>query len=262
MRLEEATILVVDDELELLEIFGRWLGREGCRVLTAPNGAEALKVLETEKIDVLVSDIRMPVMGGVALVRTLYDRKITVPSIIFVSGYGDVEAREMYGLGVEMLIEKPLNRKALLRALEDSVKGRDELWRTPSAEPMAQSVYLELDSLARAMSTCTFQLGHGGCCIASGLPLEEKTIDLSIRFVQDGLLLRAQGTVRWHEKFAGRAGVSFDHLEEECREWVIDTMRTSGCRSFIPQCRRGASHILGPGNLAIIPASPELVCIL
>jgi CheY-like chemotaxis protein len=64
MRIEEARILVVDDELELLEIFAAWLGRSGCEVFTAPNGAEALKTLQTEKIDVLISDIRMPIMDA------------------------------------------------------------------------------------------------------------------------------------------------------------------------------------------------------
>ena len=42
MRLEEATVMVVDDEPELREIFSAWLGRKGCRVLTASNGQEEI----------------------------------------------------------------------------------------------------------------------------------------------------------------------------------------------------------------------------
>jgi CheY-like chemotaxis protein len=236
MNLSQATVLLVDDELELLEIFAAWLGRSGCRVLTAHNGIEALKILATEKIDVLISDIRMPVMDGVMLVRRIDELGLLIPSIMFVSGYGDVKPREMYALGVERLMEKPLSRKNLLRAMDESLMKREELWLAPSSQPMEQSLTLELDSLAGAMATCAFQLGRGGCCFSVDRPLEEKTIDLSIRFAQEGLHLKAQGRVRWYEKGTAHAGVSFSYLEAGCREWVIHAMHGKGYRSFIPQC--------------------------
>jgi CheY-like chemotaxis protein len=131
---------IADDELELLEIFSAWLGRSGCRVRTAPNGAEALKILLSEKIDVLLSDIRMPVMDGVTLVRRIDELGLSIPSIMFVSGYGDVMPREMYALGVERLMEKPLSRKDLLRAMDESLMDREDLWLTPSDQPMDQSL--------------------------------------------------------------------------------------------------------------------------
>jgi CheY-like chemotaxis protein len=238
MRLNEATVLVVDDEKDLREIFGAWLGRQGCRVLTAANGTEALEVLSREKIDVLVSDIRMPIMGGVALVRSIYERKLLIPSIIFVSGYGDVEPREMYGLGVELLMEKPLTRGDLIHALEQSVMGREELWQTPSALPMTHTLERKMASLAAAITSCEFQLGRGGCCFATNTTLEEETtIGFAIDFVEDGLCLRAEGTVRWHEQEEGRTGVSFDYLDPGCRGWLIELMRKAAYRSFIPQCR-------------------------
>lgn len=249
MRLEDATVLVVDDEEDLREIFGAWLGRRGCTVLTAANGAEALKVLETAKVDVLVSDIRMPVMGGVALVRRVYELELEVPSIIFVSGYGDVEPREMYGLGVEALIEKPLNRKDFIRTLEQCLMELEELWLTPPATAMAESIAMELDCLGHAMQTGQFQLGLGGCCfptgnfqseepwLKEGRPEEEKTIELSIRFAEEGLSLRAEGKVRWVDRETAQAGMSFDYLGPECRGWVIGAMRRSARRSFIPQGR-------------------------
>lgn len=237
MKLEDARVLIVDDEKDLRDIFGAWLGRKGCKVLTAANGVEALKVLETEKIDVLVSDIRMPIMGGLALVRTIYEKRLAIPSIIFVSGYGDVEPREMYGLGVELLIEKPLSRKDLIRALEESLMDREELWHMPSVAPMEQSLSLEIESMEDALATCRLQLGRGGCCLYTGRPLEEKSIDLSIRFAQEGLCLKAQGRVRWYEKETGHAGVSFSYLDAECREWTIAAMQNEAHRSFIPQCR-------------------------
>jgi CheY-like chemotaxis protein len=250
MKLEDATILVVDDEAELREIFAGWLGRKGCTVLTAANGAEALTVLDTAKVEVLVSDIRMPVMGGVTLVRRVFELGLDIPSIIFVSGYGDVEPREMYGLGVEALMEKPLSRKDFIRTLEHCLMGPEELWLSPSASPMAQVAALEIGSLGDAVRLREFELGRGGCCFPSGAPpkdeqslqrwppLEaEKTIDLSVHFTHEGLSLNAHGRVRWVDRENAQAGMTFDYLAPECRAWVIGAMRNGAYRSFIPPGR-------------------------
>lgn len=241
MRLENATILVVDDEPDLREIFSEWLEREGCTVLTASNGMEALSVLETGKVDLLLSDIRMPVMGGVELVRTVFERKLEVPCIIFVSGFGVINLREMYSLGVETMIEKPLSRKRLLQVLQDSLKENNELWLTPAAGPVKE-IELAIGSLAEAEATCQFQMGKGGCCFANDRPLiEGEMIGLSIQFAGDGQRLYAQGTVQWFDGAASQAGVSYLYLDPSCRDWVVAAMLKRACRSFIPQCRRDTS---------------------
>lgn len=238
VKLDEATVLIVDDELELREIFSNWLGRKGCKVLTAANGAEALKTIEIEKIDVLVSDIRMPIMGGLELVRTIYSRGLLIPSIIFVSGFGDVEPREMYGLGVELLMEKPLGRKELLDALEESLAERETLWLVPSTDPMSQSLVLEIESFKDARQSCQFQLGRGGCCFLADCSLiVDKTIDLTFYFLRESQCLKAQGKVQWQEIDGSYTGVSFDYLYPGCRKWVIAAIEDKSYRSFIPQCR-------------------------
>jgi CheY-like chemotaxis protein len=122
MNLTEANILVVDDEPILLEIFSKWLLTVGCRkVFSAADGEAALALLQLEPIDLLLTDIRMPVMDGVTLVRRLAASGSTLPSIVFVSGFGDVDEREMYALGVEAFIAKPFHRNELLSVLEKAV---------------------------------------------------------------------------------------------------------------------------------------------
>ena len=49
----------------LLDIFGEWLQEENCRALTAGDGAAALQILRNHHADVIVSDVRMPVMDGI-----------------------------------------------------------------------------------------------------------------------------------------------------------------------------------------------------
>ena len=236
MRTDGASILVVDDELELLEIFSAWLGRSGFRVFTAPNGAEALKLLQARKVDVLLSDIRMPIMDGVALVRNLNQMETPPPRIIFVTGYGNFSRREIFGLGVEALLDKPLSRPILLDALARCLMDSAEKWLTPSPQPIAQRIVLELEGLKEAAAASTFTLGRGGCCVACDLPLkEESPVHLSIRFAREGLTLDAQGTVVWVDAEQKRAGVAFDFLQPECRPWVLARISSEGPRSFIPQ---------------------------
>jgi CheY-like chemotaxis protein len=237
MRLEEARILVVDDELELLEIFAAWLGRSGCEVFTAPNGAEALKTLQTEKIDVLISDIRMPIMDGVTLVRQINEKESAPPKILFVSGYGNLSRREIHGLGVEALLDKPLSRQALLQAMDRCLSDPTIKWLTPSTEPMNLNASLDMASLEKALATRSFTLGRGGCSLNCNLPLKEgATIDLSLRFAKEGLSLEAQGTVLWVDSDQGKAGVAFDYLSPECREWVLNRIEKEAPRCFVPAC--------------------------
>jgi len=249
MNPANATVLVVDDELELLEIFATWLRRSGYRVITAPNGAEALKLLAVEKVDTLISDIRMPVMDGTTLVRHIYDMGLTIPSIIFVSGFGPADPREMHALGVEAMLEKPLSRKVLLSALEQGLKTPAELWLAPASEPMQQSLSIDLADLDEATRRQQFQLGHGGCCFPCDQPLvADETIDLTILLAEAGPRLKAQGDIRWYSEAAALAGVAFHYLDPACRDWVVGLIESRLPRSFIP---RGSEAVEG----AIAPAS-------
>jgi len=229
------TVLVVDDELELLEIFSAWLERGGYRVLTAPNGAEALKLLATETVDALISDIRMPIMDGVTLVRRIHDAGLSVPSIIFVSGFGPADPREMHALGVEAMLEKPLSRKHLLRALEESLMDRNKLWLTPISEPVEQIVSIDIEAMDDPVRAHQFQLGRGGCCFPCDILLmEDRTIDLTLLTAGAGPTLRAQGDVRWYSAENALAGVAFRYLSPECRDWVIAAIDRTHPRCFIP----------------------------
>jgi CheY-like chemotaxis protein len=239
MKLKEATVLLVDDELELLEIFGMWLERYGCRVLTAANGEEALGILMREQVHALISDIRMPIMDGVTLLRKVHEHDLQIPAILFVSGFGDVERREMHALGVEKLLEKPLRKQHLVQALEESLKDREELWLTRRQGPTDQTLELELDSM-ETLTGCGFRLGRGGCCVPHTGKLEEdRMLELTVEFKREHLALRAQCEVEWFSPECGCAGVAFRYLDAESRGWVIASMKRHKPRAFIPQCDTG-----------------------
>lgn len=83
-------ILLVDDEPHYLMLLGDILRNEGWTVFTAENGGDALEKIEEHRVDIVISDIYMPVVNGIELQKTLKKRDgySDVP-FIFVSSYAD-----------------------------------------------------------------------------------------------------------------------------------------------------------------------------
>src|ERR1700757_3602557 len=86
MELRGATLLVVDDEPYYSEIATEWFEREGCKVLSAQNGEEALPILATNKVDAIITDIRMPCMDGIELVKRLKATGTYLPTAVALTG--------------------------------------------------------------------------------------------------------------------------------------------------------------------------------
>jgi diguanylate cyclase (GGDEF)-like protein/PAS domain S-box-containing protein len=88
---ESNTLLLVDDEQNILNALRRLLRREGYQILTANGGAEALELLALHRVQVIVSDQRMPEMSGVEFmskVKELYPETVRIT----LSGYSDISA--------------------------------------------------------------------------------------------------------------------------------------------------------------------------
>ena len=128
MKLGEAALLFVEDEPLLRESMGEWLARKVGRVFCAQHGEEALEILAANKIDLLLTDVRMPVMDGISLVkkvRTIVPR----PRVILVTGFNESVLHDASKLGVDAIVEKPLDRDELLRVLQDCLEDVDGLDR-------------------------------------------------------------------------------------------------------------------------------------
>lgn len=122
MKLDETTILVVDDEPILQQVCALWLKHGGYqKVLTASNGLEALLIFEERKVDVLITDIHMPKMDGIALIRTIRERRYFISGITAMSAYTDVNLVELSKFGVKKFLEKPFTSEILLDAVATSL---------------------------------------------------------------------------------------------------------------------------------------------
>lgn len=100
-------LLLVDDEPALVEMMKELLQDDGLTVFTARNGEEGLKVLLQEKIDCVVSDIKMPVMDGLTFIQHVRNEGFNLP-FIFYSGHACERLRATcMGLGASDLLSKP-----------------------------------------------------------------------------------------------------------------------------------------------------------
>lgn len=110
------TILLVEDEPAVRQLFAQALTRAGYRVYEARNGQEALKVFDQhgDSIDLLLTDIRMPFMGGTELAQQLRARRRTL-KLLCVSGYSGGANSEL----TSDFLAKPFSRDDLLAKVRE-----------------------------------------------------------------------------------------------------------------------------------------------
>src|SRR5512145_3123608 len=120
------TILVVDDETDMLETIAWNLERTGHRVLRAGNGSAALALLGAETPDLIVSDIMMPGMDGLAFCAAVRERPATaLTPFLFVTGKGQPEDK-VAGLraGADDYVTKPFELADLLARVQGRLEHR------------------------------------------------------------------------------------------------------------------------------------------
>ncbi len=118
------SILIVDDEPSILQSLSGLLTDEGFEVITANNGYEALKVIDTEAPDLVLLDIWMPGIDGMETLKEIKKNSAALP-VIIITGHGNVEtAVKATKLGAFDLIEKPLNIDKVIVAINNALNFR------------------------------------------------------------------------------------------------------------------------------------------
>lgn len=117
-------ILVVDDEEGARELFFTILSDEGYDITLANNGEEALARFKTDAYDLVITDIKMPVMDGLQLLQEI--RKAgSKTDVIMVTAYGEVESYlKAMSLGAAEYINKPIRIKELKRIVHKVLTER------------------------------------------------------------------------------------------------------------------------------------------
>lgn len=120
-----ATVLVVDDEFGIAELFEAVLGDEGHRVLTAINGQHGLEVLAKEHADLVFLDFMMPVMNGAAMLRAMAaDPALHGIPVVIMSSLPEATVAERCS-GYAAFLRKPFRITELL-ARADRLLAKDD----------------------------------------------------------------------------------------------------------------------------------------
>jgi PAS domain S-box-containing protein len=185
------TILIVDDHPINLKLLRAQLEAEGHAVVEAANGAEAMAILDRKSVDVVVSDILMPVMDGYRFCYEVRrsERFRELPFIIYTSSYVSPSDEKLsLDLGADKYLRKPASVEETVRAIEEAIASPH---RQPTAPPDTADVLKEYS--ARLVTR-----------------LEEKNVELTkavnqlalqttaLETAADGILITdAEGVILW-----------------------------------------------------------------
>src|SRR5436309_2201019 len=115
-------IMLIDDDGDTLTCFGTILSRAGYQVVVATSGRRALDLVdshyrEQRPLDLILSDLRLPDISGLDILRHIRHRRLAVPFVVL-TGFGRTQdAVEAMRLGATDFLEKPIFEDALLRTV-------------------------------------------------------------------------------------------------------------------------------------------------
>jgi CheY-like chemotaxis protein len=110
-------VLVVDDEPDMLENVVRILRRGAYECLTAGGGREALVILARDRPDLILTDLRMPEMDGLALLRAAKQLSPPTPVVVFTAYASEATARDALAAGAGAFLAKPFTALQLLETV-------------------------------------------------------------------------------------------------------------------------------------------------
>jgi DNA-binding NtrC family response regulator len=164
-----ANVLIVDDEQSYRQLLSLVFETEGHTIRTAMNGREALELIKTGPADVIVSDVRMPDMDGIELLRAVREAQPDL-GVVLMTAFASVEtAREAFKLGADDFIEKPfdveelklivrktLEKKALIdenRAFKRAQRQRGSVKNIVGTSAIMNAIFQMIETVAEVQST-------------------------------------------------------------------------------------------------------------
>ena len=118
-------VLVIEDDQDVLSMLVKHLAYMGYEVITARDGMEGLKKLNSERFDLVITDIVMPYVSGLGLVTTLKERKPNIP-VIAITGYGKEPETAALEKKADLVLAKPIRMSDLEKEIHALLKEKGE----------------------------------------------------------------------------------------------------------------------------------------
>ncbi|AIQ48505.1 DeoR faimly transcriptional regulator [Paenibacillus sp. FSL R7-0273] len=127
----ESTILMVDDEAEIIQLMNIYFNNEGYKLLQASNGLEALEILQSHQVDLIVLDLMMPKMDGLQACMKI--RETNPIPIIMLSAKGqDIDKISGLSIGADDYVTKPFNPLELIARIKSQLRRMNHFNSTAS----------------------------------------------------------------------------------------------------------------------------------
>lgn len=145
---KKRTILIIDDEPDLVDLIADEL--TDYQIEKAYNGREAIAKIEASAPDLIVSDVVMPLMDGLSMLRTLREKGIQIP-VIFVTGFAETaKIREAWKLGAFDFLDKPVNYDQLRSLVQKGLEFGKVIGLGAGTAPSAGGTEAPIDPELRA----------------------------------------------------------------------------------------------------------------
>ena len=133
-------ILLVDDEEIFADNMAKLLENRQYKVVAVYNGESAIKALEKEKFDVVVLDLKMPGMNGIATLKEIKNLGLFTETLLL-TGHGSIDAAlEAIRLGAYDFLAKPCEIDELVEKIEGAGRKKDEAWKKDLEEKLKKVV--------------------------------------------------------------------------------------------------------------------------
>ncbi|MBV9216188.1 MAG: sigma-54-dependent Fis family transcriptional regulator [Acidobacteria bacterium] len=164
-----ANILIVDDEQSYRQLLTLVFEEQGNKVRTAMNGRQALEAIAAEPADIIISDVKMPDMDGISLLKAVRETQPDL-GVVLMTAFASVEtAREAFKLGADDFIQKPfdveelklivqktLEKQALIdenRAFKRAQRERGSVKNIVGSSAKMQAIFQMIETVAEVQST-------------------------------------------------------------------------------------------------------------
>jgi len=226
-------VLIVEDEEAFREAMSFEFERRGFLVSSACNGVEALKILTTSQVDVVVSDILMPECGGIELLDRLKSLNPTLPIVMLMTGYSEISTDVACAKGAEALFSKPFDRQVLIDSVTKLVAKRNENLMSGGSILVDLKVRIHFGGERGSLETCASKL-YGN---AMFVPLERNfpevcdSVSFDLQFCDRVKWVGASGVVKWvsfkaFENAPAGIGIEFSSLSENRRVQLKDLIKS------------------------------------
>ncbi len=120
---QSVKVLVVDDEEELAAFLAKSIAKNNILTKTCNNGREAVAFLKAEKVDAILTDMRMPIMDGLELIYWVRDNLEKQPPIFVLTGYADENKTALIAASPTGVFQKPADIKKCVQAVTEAAQA-------------------------------------------------------------------------------------------------------------------------------------------